>query len=118
MATFPSGTLLFSGYKHSRVSRVVRTDMESGPAKQALRAAKDYLRFTVTYRFTSTEFDAFQLWVRDTIKTVGEFDWVEPQTGATKTNTRIVNGDISDARPFNPQLDEWLVTMQLEFLDI
>jgi len=75
MATFPAGTLLFNGFKRKRVSNVTRSDMESGPAKQALRAGKDYLRFPVTYLFTSAEYDAFDLWVRDTIKTVGMFDW-------------------------------------------
>ena len=116
MAAFPAGKITFSGYKQQRISNVIRSDMESGPAKQALRSSRDYIRFPVSYLFTKAEFVAFDTWVTDTIKIVGTFDWVDPLSGST-LQARIVGGDISDARPLNPHLENWIVNMVLEVLD-
>ena len=117
MATFPAGTLLFPGYKYQRRSNVVRSEMDSGPAKQALRSSTDYIQVPVTYRFTKAEYLAFQIWVRDTINKVGWFDWTEPLSSLVK-QTRIVEGDISNSYPNNPQLEEWIVEMVLEYVDV
>lgn len=117
MAAFPTGPkLTASGYRYSRQSNVIRTDMEGGPTKQALMSSIDYLAFPVTYLFTKAEFIAFQTFVKTTINTVEWFDWVEPVSGAT-LQARIVNGDISDARPLNPHFANWIVSFQLEVLD-
>ena len=116
MATFPDGKITFSGFKRQRVSSVIRSDMESGPAKQALRASRDYIRFPVTYLFTATEYAAFDTWVSDTIVIVGSFDWTDPVSGTLK-EARIVNGDISDATPLNPHMANWIVKFVLEVLD-
>lgn len=116
MAVFPDGKITMSGFKRQRVSSVIRSDMESGPAKQALRSSRDYIRFPVTYLFTKTEYDAFDLWVRDTINVIGEFDWTDPVSGVVLT-ARIVNGDISEATPLNPNLANWVVKFMLEVLD-
>jgi len=116
MATFPNGKLTASGFKRQRVSNVIRSDMESGPAKQALRASQDYLRFPVVYLFTKAEYEAFDIWVRDTINVIGEFDWTEPLNDTVVT-ARIVNGDVSDAVPLNPHMANWVVKFTLEILD-
>lgn len=116
MAVFPAGKITASGFRRKRMSNVIRTDMESGPAKQALRSSRDSIRFPISYLFTKAEYDAFDLWVRDTINTVGWFDWVDPVSGAT-LQARIVNGDISDAAPLNPHMANWVVKMELEVFD-
>lgn len=116
MATFPSGKLTASGFKRKRESNVLRSDMESGPAKQALLASQDYLRFPVIYLFTKAEYEAFDSWVKNTINVVGEFDWTEPLNDTVVT-ARIVNGDISDASPLNPHMADWIVKFALEILD-
>ena len=116
MATFPSGKITTSGFKRQRVSSVIRSDMESGPAKQALRASRDYIRFPVTYLFTDTEYGVFDVWVRDTINTVGTFDWTDPVSDTVMT-ARIVEGDISEASPVNPQMSHWVVKFLLEVLE-
>ncbi len=117
MATFPTGgKITFSGFKRKRMSNVIRSDMESGPAKQALRSSQDYIRFPVTYLFTEAEYDTFDAWVKNTIFSVGWFSWVEPKDGAT-LQARIVNGDISDATPINPNMANWIVKFEIEVLD-
>ena len=118
MATFPTGgKITFSGFKRQRVASVVRSDMESGPAKQALRASRGYIRFPVTYLFTAAEYTAFDTWVKNTINFVGVFDWVDPYTGTTHTDARIIEGNINDATPLNPHMADWVVKFQIEVLD-
>lgn len=116
MATFPAGKILKNGFKRQRTIKVVRSDMESGPAKQALRSTTGYLRFPVKYFFTKAEYEIFDNWVKNTINFVGVFDWTEPLTGNIM-EARIVNGDISDAEPFNPHLAHWVVSFVLEISD-
>lgn len=116
MAAFPSGKLTASGYRYQRRSNVLRTDMDSGPAKQALRASQDLLQFPVTYLFTKAEFQAFQTFVSVTIGVVGWFDWTEPVSGST-VQARILNGDISNAQPLNPNLADWVVQFTMEIVD-
>lgn len=117
MATFPTGgKITFSGFKRKRTSNVIRSDMEAGPPKQAKRSSQDIIRFPVTYLFTESEYDAFDLWVKTTINSVGWFDWTEPKDGAV-LNARIVNGDISDATPLNPHMADWIVKFEIEVLD-
>jgi len=117
MATFPAGLLTATGFRRKRMSNVLRSDMEAGPAKQALKSSRDYLRFPVTYLFTKTQYQAFDTWVTDTIGVVGWFDWTDPMDGVTVLQARIVNGDISDAAPLNPHLANWVVTFEMEVLD-
>lgn len=117
MATFPTGgKLTASGFRRSRMSNVVRTDMESGPAKQALRSSRDTIRFPVTYLFNNIEYVIFDAWVKNTINKVGWFTWTEPFRGAV-VQARIVNGDISDAAPLNPHMADWVVSFEIEILD-
>ncbi len=114
MASFPAGKITMSGFKRQRVSNVIRSDMEAGPAKQALVSSAGYLRFPVTYLFTAAEYTAFDTWVSGTINYVGFFDWTDPFTGTVYSRARIVEGDISEASPLNPQMADWVVKMMLE----
>lgn len=115
MATFPAGKILKNGFKRQRTVNVIRSDMESGPAKQALKTSQQYIMFPVEYWFTDAEYQAFDIWVADTILSVGTFDWIEPLNNTTVT-ARIVSGDISDAQPYNPQMSHWIVKFMLEVL--
>ena len=117
MAAFPNGKLTANGFRRKRISNVIRSDMESGPAKQALKSSRDYLRFPVTYLFTKAEYLAFDIWVTDTIGIVGWFDWTDPVDGITVLQARIFNGDISDAAPMNPDMANWVVSFEMEVLD-
>jgi len=113
---FPPGKLLKNGFKRQRIPNVIRSDMESGPAKQALRSTRNYLRFPVEYYFTKAEYEFFDIWVKDTINTIGTFDWIEP-LNSTTVRAKIIGGDISDATPINPQLSHWVVKFIIEILD-
>jgi len=115
MATFPNGKLTASGFKRNVSANVLRSEMESGVPKQVLINSKKIRRFPVTYLFTDVEYTLFETWVKQTITFIGVFDWTDPFTGQL-LQAHIVNGDISDARPMNPQMDRWLVTMEFEVL--
>jgi len=115
MAAFPDGKLLHSGFKQSTMADVLRTPMDSGPPKQALLSSRKYKEFDVTYNFTKAEFIAFNTFVEDTILFIGSFDWTDPLSEAVVT-ARIIGGDVSDAQPLNPHLENWIVRMRLEVL--
>ena len=115
MAAFPSGQITHSGFKYALKKDVLRTPMDSGPPKQALRSSRKYKEFDVTYNFTKTEFILFNNFVENTINFVESFDWTDPLSEGVVT-ARIIGGDISDARPLNPHLENWIVRMRFEVL--
>lgn len=115
MASFPStGKLLFIGFAEKREKAVQRTDMESGPSKQIKVRSRRMITRPVTYLFAKTDYLAFMAWVAADINMgVDWFDWTDPVDGVTK-DARIVDGDVSDAKPRQGHFSHWLVSFQLE----
>lgn len=116
MAAFPSyGELLLGGFNEIPEISVIRTDMDSGPAKQAVVRSSALVKRNVTYRFTSAEFITWKAW-RKTTLSMGAlwFDWVNPLGGDT-VQGRIENGTYS-AVPFDSGDDalKWDVSFVLE----
>ena len=116
MPAFPDyGELLLSGYGESPETSIVRTEMESGPAKQAKVRSKELVKRNVTYRFTSEEYITWKTWRHDDIA-MGAlyFDWTNPLTGDT-VQGRIENGTYT-ASAFNANDDalKWDVSFVLE----
>jgi len=92
---FPSiGQLLLSGYGERPQSAIQRTDMESGPPKQARVRSRVIVARPVRYQFTAAEVVTFETWFRGVECNYGAgwFDWNDPRTGTLK-QARIVNGD-------------------------
>ena len=93
MAAFPSyGEFLLDGFGEQPESPLVRTNMESGPVKQAKLRSKIRVVRNVTYRFTNAEYVTWKTWHKTTVAFGALwFDWINPLDGAT-VQGRIING--------------------------
>ncbi|MEK6592600.1 MAG: hypothetical protein AABZ67_05900 [Pseudomonadota bacterium] len=118
MATFPTyAKLLHEGYRRARQPAVLRTDMETGPAKQAKIVSRVMIVHEVQYAFgTIADYQNFLIWFRDDIaRGAGWFDWADPLTDAVKA-ARIVGGAIDEELP-NKQMDVWVLRFKIEHWD-
>ena len=62
---FPTyGKLQLRGYTETPDSAVLRTEMETGPAKQAQVRSRSLVKRSVTIFFTGAEFETFKTWFR------------------------------------------------------
>jgi len=107
-------TLLWDGFTERPEPNAIRTEMESGPAKQAPKASKATTTRPVKYRLNSAaDYQSFKDWHRDDLKHgTGWFDWTDPVDGVTKL-ARIPGGQI-DPKPARRMLDVWDVSFQIE----
>ena len=114
MTAFPSYATLIDGLSEQRESALLRTEMESGPPKQAriksrvlttrpvtilLGSKADYLRFVDWF---SIDLDEGAAW----------FDWLDPVSGTTKA-ARFAGGGL-DATAVGGDLDAWSISQKLE----
>ena len=115
---FPSGgQLLLNGYGMRPGSAVLRTEMETGPPKQAKIKSQVMVGRPVQYLYTETELQAFETWFRGTECNWGAswFDWTDPRDGVAK-QMRIVDG-LYDVTPHNETEGaplKWIVSLNLE----
>jgi hypothetical protein len=116
MPAFPAyGELLLSGFNEKPESALVRTEMESGPSKQARVRSLELVKRNVTYVFTSAQYITWKAW-RNTDLSRGAlwFDWTNPLTGTT-VQARMENGDYSaSAYNANDTAIKWEVSFVLE----
>lgn len=118
---FPStGKLSLSGYSEKPESALLRSEMESGPAKQALIKSRVMVERSITLHYSFAEYAAFKAWFKSTDCNRGAswFDWLDPIDGATK-QARLKNGDY-DALPRSGgegAVLEWDVSMIIETWD-
>lgn len=63
----------FEGYGIEPMDSILRTDMESGPARQRRRYTQTPTRMPVRWRFTAWEFAIFESWYRHKAKEGGEW---------------------------------------------
>lgn len=117
LAAFPNyPILLFPGdMPRAPEPALERTDMESGPPKQAPKVSRVMTRVPVRYRLlTKADYLAFIAWHRDTIKQGSDwFTWIDPLTAAART-ARIVGGKI-EANATRKDLERWNLSFELEF---
>lgn len=94
------GQLLLGGFAERPESRLGRTEMESGPAKQRRVRTRAMRRRPVTYLYTAERYLQFRAWVD---ATEGDwFEWVDPADGLTKL-ARLVGAPgqpAYDAKPY------------------
>lgn len=67
----PSPT--FEGYGVEPVDSILRTEMESGPARQRRRYTQTPTRLPVRWRFTGRQFAVFESWFKHKAKEGGEW---------------------------------------------
>lgn len=117
MPAFPAyGELLLDGFGEQPETSLIRTEMETGPAKQAQVRSKQIVNMTVTYTYTSAEFILWKAWRKNDIA-LGAlyFDWRNPLTG-NLVQARIPGGDYNaDAFDGKDKAIEWEVSFVMEF---
>lgn len=113
--TFPAyARLLFDGYRQKRESALLRTEMESGPPRQAkVRSRVMLTRSVKIYLASKADFQAFENWYATTINLGASwFNMVDPVSGATVAG-RFVSGGYT-ATPIAGKLAAWVVEASIE----
>lgn len=117
MAAFPGYALLkFEGFQVQPQNSVLRSEMESGPPKQAVLQARVMIQRPVQYILVSNaDYLSFDTFVKTTLHMgVDWFDWTDPADTVVK-QARIVNGYGGvQYTPLRKNLSRWLATFQLE----
>lgn len=112
---FPSiGQFLLDGYGERPQPLARRTQMESGPAKQARIAQRRPVRRPCRYRLSAAEYATFLAWF-DSEGAGALFDWTDPRTGTTKTAQlvdAVYEADMVKGQEAGPV--EWVVSFQIE----
>ena len=114
MAFPPIGKILLDPYREKPAPLTRRTDMESGPPKQARIARRRMVQRPCAYRFSATEYATFKTWV-DTEGAENWFSWVDPYDGSTK-QARLLLGQY-EGQPVKTEDGaelEWVVNFTIE----
>ena len=114
MPTLPSYCKIMSGgYSEQPQPSVLRTEMESGPPKQARVTSRAMVQRPVQLRIdTLANYNAFTAWVRDTLQCGALwFDYSDPVTASTKS-ARLVGGQY-EAAP-GAGLQFWVIKTTFE----
>jgi len=115
MSVFPSyAELLISGYGEKRESVLLRTEMESGPPKQARIKSRVMVERAVAIRLMSlADYQAFVAWFAlDLDEGAGWFDFNDPVSGVSKP-ARFVGGGL-EATPTTARLNGWTINAKIE----
>jgi len=115
---FPSyAKLLLDGFGENPESAVLRTEMESGPKKQAQVRSRALVTRPMRCLFTSkADHESFKAWFRNDIaRGAVWFDWTDTVTGTVK-KAQIVGGKI-ESKPTRKDLERWIVSFELETWD-
>jgi hypothetical protein len=108
------GKFLLDPYREKPAALTRRTDMESGPPKQARKARRRIVQRPCAYRFTQVEYTTFKAWV-DSEGAEIWFNWTDPYDGSTKP-ARLVLGQY-EGQPVKTEDGaalEWVVNFTLE----
>lgn len=115
MATFPAyAQILFKDYSQKKESALLRTDMESGPPKQAkIKSKVMAVRNVKIYLSSKSDFQSFETWYEDDIQLGSAwFDFVDPVSGLT-IQARFRDGGYT-ATPMIADMNKWEITAQIE----
>lgn len=117
MAQFPADVqILFDGYGEEFDPSVYSTQMERGRPKRKILNRQVLMQVQAKLLFSSkASMAAFEDWYFDTIKRVGEFDFIHPRTGATHRGC-FADGAIGRLLPRNPQFTHATRDVVLEYL--
>ncbi|MDR7193355.1 hypothetical protein [Luteimonas terrae] len=117
MAVFPPDVhILFQGFGEAFDPSVERTEMERGLPKQRVLNSQVLMQVNATLLFSSkASAVGFEDWYFDTIKRIGEFDFVHPRTGTTHRG-RFRGGNIGTLVPRNPRYTRSTRDVVLEYL--
>lgn len=108
--------ILRGGFSEEPESALLRTDMETGPPKQALVKSRIMVSRPVELRIeTLANYLAFKVWFRDTIHRGADwFDMIDPLDGTTRS-TRFQGGKYTAAPASGKRL--WTIKTTFETWD-
>lgn len=106
-----------NGFAVQRQSAVLRSEMESGPPKQAKILSRVLVTRSVVFMLDSlADYNSFLAWFRDDIsRGAAWFSWTDPVDGAAKL-ARIVGGVLESEAPAE-STRYWRVSCKLETWD-
>lgn len=106
--------ILLDGYKHERESALLRTEMESGPPKQAKIKSKVMVSRTCNlYIDSKDDFESFEQWYSETLNEGALwFTYSDPVSQMNKT-ARFVGGGFS-AAPKGSVYGSWVISTKIE----
>lgn len=113
--TFPTyARILFDGYNQQRASALMRTEMESGPPRQAkVRSRVMLTRSVKIYLASKADFQAFEAWyANDCSLGATWFSFIDPVTKSTVL-ARFVSGGYT-ATPVAAKLKGWVLDAKIE----
>lgn len=115
MATFPAyAQILYKDYAQKKESALLRTEMDSGPPKQARIKSKVMLvRNVKIYLATRADFVSFESWYDDDLDQGSAwFDFVDPVSGSV-ISARFRDGGYT-AQPSAAHMEKWEISAQIE----
>lgn len=113
--TFPSyAKILYGGFSIKRESAIIRSDMESGPPKQAKVRSKPMVTRSVKIHLrTLSNFQSFESWYsNDVAEGALWFNFIDPVYGTSKLG-RFADGGYT-ATPRAGGLSAWIVDANIE----
>ena len=113
--TFPNyAKILVSGFQQQRESAILRSDMESGPPKQAkVRSKVMITRSCKVYLSSLSDFQSFDTWFSATLSEGSSwFTFTDPVSSVT-TLARFVGGGYS-ATPLADKTSDRVLNLKIE----
>ena len=106
--------VLRDGFAEQRESALLRTELESGPPRQAKVKSRVMVTRPVKLMLSSrADFASFKTWYASTINEGADwFTWYDPVTASTLT-VRFVSGGF-DATPLGSVDGAWVISAQIE----
>lgn len=104
----------FDGFAEQREPASIRTEMESGPPRQAKIKSRVMVRRPVSLLFKSrANYQAFIEWFsKDLNEGNNWFSFLDPVSGTNKTG-RFVSSTV-EGKPLNAALTWWSIKLQIE----
>lgn len=114
-ATLPSyARIMFDSYVQKHEPAILRTDMESGPPRQAKIRSRVMLTRTVKIVIESlTNFQAFETWFKEDIEFGALFFNMRDPVSKETIEARFVGGEYT-ARPLTGTLTLWQIEAAIE----
>jgi len=115
MATLPSYVkILFDGYQQNRESALLRTEMETGPPRQArVKSLVMTTRTAKLYLATRADYLSFLTWYRDDISEGALFFNMSDPVSNSTISARFVDGGF-DSKPMSAKMDCWEIDVRIE----
>lgn len=116
MATFPTyAQIMVDGYSLKRESALLRSEMESGPPKQAKIKTRVMVKRSIKiYLDSYTNYQNFMTWFANDINQGADFfDMPDPITQTETISARFVGGDLSMV-PLTHTNEHWSISAEIE----